>query len=130
MSYATIAEADAVLGADWLALTATQKQFNLDIGALWIDENYTCDYTAPYPANLVTANIMLAEQNRLESSGGTTQATSIIKTKVVAGDVSSEKQYGGGGATVTNVFDEVGLLLRSVCSSGGTYSSIFGTIRV
>jgi len=131
MAYATIAEADAVLGADWVAQTATQKQFHLDIGALLIDEQYTCPQTMPYDPNLVNANIILAEDSRVDQAGTAPVQGTLTKLRVKAGDVESEKQYADDGSTASQgSIDQVGLLLRSVCDAGGTYSTTFGTVRV
>ena len=127
MSYATIAQADAVLtDPSWTNLTDSEKQYALDIGTLWIDENYICTATDPVQDNLVQANILLADKyaNNLlfvPNEGIVSKKTS--KADVV--EVS--KEYETGSTSSKDEFAEIKLLLNSVCDIN--YIQTFKTMR-
>lgn len=57
MSYATVAEADAVLGhlASWTALTDAVKQQHLDVGMLWL--NVTYEWPGSPPACFAASDV-------------------------------------------------------------------------
>lgn len=99
--YATVEQANAYLIAndDWSFLTTSEKTSHLTNGRYFIDAKYICDEVdmTAIPEEYVYANSLLAEISlstglfNVDETGG----NAVIKKRVVAGDVESEKIYAG-----------------------------------
>lgn len=104
--YATVAEANVILGTTepWIGSTTEQKEQALSYGKMYIDLYFSCTLTNPVQDNVKEANALLANYHLttplFDSSTVSTEQSrkGLIKERVKADTVESEKQYDAGVA--------------------------------
>jgi len=124
--YATVAEADAYFDENdsWLDLEEVDKENHLLNGRYYIDGKYSCTDLVdgdPIPEEYTYANALLALEDSVTPifSVSTSGDNSLVKTKVVAGPVSTEKVYSGYTGDSKKEIDrypQITALLSEYCS--------------
>lgn len=124
--YATVAEADVYLSDSdaWSDLDASEKNTHLLNGRYYIDSNYSCTELSEdevIPDEYKYANSLLALYDSSSSifAVSATNDNSLVKTKVVAGPVSTEKVYSGYGndsKVMIDKYPQITSLLSGYCS--------------
>lgn len=126
MAYITVIDADLINdSSEWIALTEEQKEYALDIGQKWIDENYTCSIESPVQAEIQRANAYLGDFYA-QGTLFTPESASVTASTVKAGSVSVSEEY-GVSERVEDPFSEINLLLNSTtCKAQSSMTVIRG----
>jgi len=118
-AYATADEADAYLELheDWLDLDSEVKDDALLWGRYFIDVKYDCEVDMDAIDDEVKyANSLLAYDYFIQGDLFFDNHESLKLKKVVAGKVSSEKEYFANSKTKPNSYSKVTAILKGVCS--------------
>jgi len=120
--YATVAEADVILGTvePWDSATSEEKESALVQGKLYMDATYLCivpDQANP-PEALIEGNSLLANAQLSESLWERQDGLGpLASVDVAAGSVSSKKSYAvSATGTWKDPFPEVTSLVGGYCS--------------
>lgn len=117
--YATVAEADQYLRlkTDWIDLTDDIKEDALLWGRYFIDTNFNCVIDMDSIDDEVKyANSLLAYDYFIQGDLYFDNQRVVIKKKVVAGKVESEKQYSSISKDGPNSMSKVVAILKTICS--------------
>jgi hypothetical protein len=93
MAYITVSDADAInTESAWTSLSVDEKEYALEMGALFINNEYACPNIIPAEPNLQRANALLGEKYAL-SELFNQRGGSVIETTVKAGSVMVSEVY-------------------------------------
>ena len=110
MAYITVTDADAINTASaWTSLSVDEKEYALEMGTLFIDNEYSCPNTTPAETNLQRANALLAEKYAM-SELFNQRGGSVLETTVKAGSVMVSEVYEDSEQSVDS-FAEIILLM-------------------